>query len=127
MQDHVNGDLLFAGMEFGVWFTVDGGAHWTQLKGGIPTTQARDLQIQRRENDLVVGTFGRGAFILDDYSALRGVTPQALTEDARLFPLRDAYIFNELGQYRRRVGERVDAESAVRRRLHLQRRPGAGC
>jgi len=98
-QDHVNGDLLFAGMEFGVWFTVDGGAKWTQLKGGIPTTQARDLQIQRRESDLVVGTFGRGAYILDDYSALRGVTAQALTDEARLFPLRDAYIFNELTHY----------------------------
>ena len=98
-QDHVKGDLLFAAMEFGVWFTVDGGAKWTQLKGGIPTTQARDLAIQRRESDLVVGTFGRGAFILDDYSALRGVTAQALTEDARLFPLRDAYIFNELSHY----------------------------
>ena len=72
VQDHLNGDLMFAGMEFGVWFTVDGGAKWTQLKGGIPTTQARDLQIQRRESDLVVGTFGRGAYILDDYSALRG-------------------------------------------------------
>jgi hypothetical protein len=99
VQDHVNGDLLFAGMEFGVWFTVDGGTRWTQLKGGIPTTQARDLQIQRRENDLVVGTFGRGAYILDDYSALRALTPQALTEEARLFPLRDAYAFNELTHY----------------------------
>jgi photosystem II stability/assembly factor-like uncharacterized protein len=99
VQDHVKGDLLFAAMEFGVWFTVDGGTRWTQLAGGIPTTQARDLQIQRRENDLVVGTFGRGAFILDDYSALRGVTAQALTEEARLFPLRDAYIFNELSHY----------------------------
>jgi photosystem II stability/assembly factor-like uncharacterized protein len=96
VQDHVDGDLLFAGMEFGVWFTVDGGVRWTQLRGGIPTTQARDLQIQRRENDLIVGTFGRGAYILDDYSALRGVTSQALTEEARLFPLRDAYLFNEL-------------------------------
>ncbi len=86
VQDHVNGDLLFAGMEFGVWFTVDGGANWTQLKGGIPTTQARDLQIQRRENDLVVGTFGRGAYILDDYSALRGVTAQALTRRCAALP-----------------------------------------
>ena len=99
VQDHINGDLLFAGLEFGVWFTVDGGVKWTQLKGGIPTTQARDLQIQRRENDLVVGTFGRGAYILDDYSALRGVTAQALLDDARLFPLRDAYSFSELNQY----------------------------
>jgi hypothetical protein len=97
VQDHLRGDLLFVGLEFGVWFTVDGGAHWTQLKGGIPTIQARDIHIQRRENDLVVGTFGRGVYILDDYTALRSVTPQALTEEARLFPLRDAYLFGELG------------------------------
>ena len=98
VQDHVSGNLLFAGLEFGVWFTVDGGQSWTQLKGGIPTTQARDLVIQRRENDLVVGTFGRGAFILDDYSALRDLTPAGLADEARLLPLRDAYLFEELGQ-----------------------------
>jgi photosystem II stability/assembly factor-like uncharacterized protein len=97
-QDHINGDLLFAGLELGVWFTVDGGQHWTQLKGGLPTTQARDLTIQRRENDLVVGTFGRGAFILDDYSALRELSPAAMTAEARLLPLRDTYLFEELGQ-----------------------------
>lgn len=98
VQDHVNANLLFAGLELGVWVTVDGGATWAQLKGGIPTSQARDLHIQRRENDLIVGTFGRGAFILDDYSALRALTPQALSEEARLFPLRDAYQFDVLGQ-----------------------------
>jgi len=97
-QDHVNGNLLFAGLEFGVWFSVDGGQNWTQLKGGMPTVQARDLAVQRRETDLVVGTFGRGAYILDDYSALRELTPQALTEEARLLPLRDSYLFEELGQ-----------------------------
>jgi hypothetical protein len=99
VQDHLNGNLLFAGMEFGVWFTADGGTKWTQLKGGIPTTQARDLHIQRRENDLIVGTFGRGAYILDDYSALRAITPQALTEEARLLPLRDAYSYSELSHF----------------------------
>src|SRR5262245_9889190 len=98
VQDHVNGNLVFVGMEFGVWFTVDGGAHWVQLKGGMPTTQARDVAIQRRDNDLIVGTFGRGVYILDDYTALRDLTPQSLTEEARLFPLRDAYIFDQLGQ-----------------------------
>ena len=98
VQDHVNGNLLFAGLEFGVWFTVDGGQSWTQLKAGLPAIQARDLVIQRRENDLVVGTFGRGAFVLDDYSALRELTPQVLTEEARLLPLRDTYLFEELGQ-----------------------------
>lgn len=98
VQDHVNGQLLFAGLEFGVWFTVDGGTHWTELRGGMPTIQARDLLIEPRENDLVVGTFGRGAFILDDYSALRELTPETLSRDARLLPLRDAYQFDELGQ-----------------------------
>jgi hypothetical protein len=56
------------------------------------------MLIQRRENDLVVGTFGRGAFILDDYTALRDVTPQSLAEEARLFPLRDAHQFDVLNQ-----------------------------
>ena len=88
----------FAGLEFGVWFTVDGGQNWTQLKAGLPTIQARDLTIQRREQDLVVGTFGRGAYVLDDYTALRELTPQVLTEEARLLPLRDTYLFEDLGQ-----------------------------
>jgi photosystem II stability/assembly factor-like uncharacterized protein len=98
VQDHVNGNLLFAGMEFGVWVTVDGGAHWTQLRGGFPTSQARDLHIQKRENDLVVGTFGRGAYILDDYTPLRTLTAASLAAQAHLFPLRDAYLYDELGQ-----------------------------
>jgi len=98
VQDDVNPNLLFAGMEFGVWFTVDGGTHWVQLVGGIPTTQARDLAIHRRENDLVVGTFGRGVYILDDYTPLREMTPQALGEEAHLYSLRDAYTYDVLGQ-----------------------------
>lgn len=104
-QDDVNGNLLFAGLEFGVYFTADGGTHWVQLTGGIPTAQARDLVIQRRENDLVIGTFGRGAFILDDYTALRDMTPQALGEEARLFPLRDAYMFDTLGHVQATWGD----------------------
>jgi len=105
VQDHVNGNLLFAGLEFGVWFTADGGATWTQLKGGVPTTQARDLHIQRRESDLVVGSFGRGAYVLDDYSPLRDVTAETLAAEAQLLPLRDAYLFNELGQVRAAWGD----------------------
>jgi hypothetical protein len=81
-----------------VFVTVDGGNHWIPLKGGIPTIQARDLAIQRREGDLIVGTFGRGVYVLDDYSALRDVTPQAMREETRLFSLRDPYQFNELSQ-----------------------------
>ena len=100
VQDHVNPDLLFIGMEFGVWFTTDGGTRWTQLGGGIPVIQARDVEIMRRESDLIVGSFGRGGYILDDYSALREVNATTLAEPARLFPLRDAYLYDELGQMR---------------------------
>ena len=100
VQDHVNGNLLFAGLEFGVYVTIDGGGRWTQLRGGIPTSMARDLHIQKRESDLLVGTFGRGAFILDDYSPLRAITAQTLSSPAQLLPLRDAYQFNQLNQQR---------------------------
>jgi photosystem II stability/assembly factor-like uncharacterized protein len=97
VQDHVNGNLLFAGTEFGLFVTVDGGKAWAQLKGGMPTIQVRDVTVQKRENDVVMATFGRGFYILDDYSALREITPQALAEAARLYPLRDAYLFNMIG------------------------------
>ncbi|HRX51953.1 MAG TPA: glycosyl hydrolase [Candidatus Krumholzibacteria bacterium] len=95
-QDHVNPDLLFCGTEFGVYATVDGGAHWVELTGGFPTICVRDIDIQRRESDLVVGTFGRGIYVLDDYSPLRTVTRAMLeNEDAHLFPIKDAWQFHE--------------------------------
>jgi photosystem II stability/assembly factor-like uncharacterized protein len=97
VQDHVNSNLLFAGTEFGVFVSVDGGGSWSALRGGMPSIQVRDMQVQRRETDLVIATFGRGFYILDDYSALREVTPAALAEEARLFPLRHAYSFNTTG------------------------------
>lgn len=94
-QDHVNPDLLFAGTEFGVFFTVDGGAHWLQLKAGLPTIAVRDLDLQRRENDVALATFGRGIYILDDYSPLRDVSPERFeAETAILFPVRDAWRFH---------------------------------
>ena len=98
VQDSVNGNLLFAGLEFGLFATVDGGKHWVQLKNGIPTIQVRDVAIQQRDGDLLAGTFGRGVFVLDDYTPLRELTPQALADAAHLFPLRDAYQFNEMSQ-----------------------------
>jgi len=98
IQDHVNGNLLFAGTEFGVFASVNGGAQWTQLKGGLPALQVRDMAVQKRESDLVLGTFGRGFWVLDDYSPLREMTPQALAEQAQLYPLRDAYAFTPIGE-----------------------------
>ncbi len=96
VQDHVNPDLLFCGTEFGVYCTLDGGGHWVRLKGGLPVISVRDLEIQRRENDLVVGTFGRGIYVLDDYSPLRVITGAALQDEpALLFPVKDALLYNE--------------------------------
>jgi photosystem II stability/assembly factor-like uncharacterized protein len=100
IQDHVNSNLLFVGTEYGLFFTVDGGAHWTQLRGGLPTAQVRDMDVQKRENDLVLGTFGRSFYVLDDYSPLRGVSAQSLAQEAALFPLRHAYQFPMRNQYR---------------------------
>jgi hypothetical protein len=101
VQDHMNGNLLFAGTEFGLFFTADGGTRWVQLKGGLPVAQVRDLDVQKRETDLALGTFGRSFYVLDDYSALREVSPAALAEEARLLPLRQhVYQFPMLNQIR---------------------------
>lgn len=96
-QDPVNPDLLFAGTEFGVFFTIDGGAQWTQLKSGLPTISVRDMAIQERENDLVLATFGRGFYILDNYTPLRTVSKTLMESPAHLFEIRDALMFVETG------------------------------
>jgi photosystem II stability/assembly factor-like uncharacterized protein len=95
VQDHVKRDLLFAGTEFGVFFTVDGGRRWVKLTGDAPTIAFRDLAIQRRESDLVCGSFGRGIWILDDYSPLREIGEDVLAKDAALFPVRNAWWYVE--------------------------------
>jgi photosystem II stability/assembly factor-like uncharacterized protein len=92
-EDHVNPNLLFVGTEYGLFFTVDGGQKWIQMRGGLPTIQVRDIVIQRRENDLVLGTFGRGFYILDNYTPLRSVTPEMLKQEAALFPVKDALMY----------------------------------
>jgi hypothetical protein len=92
-EDHVKPELLFVGTEFGIYFTLDSGSHWMKLEGGVPNIAFRDLAIQRRENDLVGASFGRGFFILDDYSPLREVSPEALEREAILFPVRRARLY----------------------------------
>ncbi|MFP4470379.1 MAG: VPS10 domain-containing protein [Bacteroidales bacterium] len=95
VQDHVNPELLFAATEFGIYFTVNGGQHWTGLSGGVPTISFRDIAIHRRENDLVGATFGRGFYILDDYTPLRNVSEEQLKEEATLFTPRKAWWYIE--------------------------------
>jgi photosystem II stability/assembly factor-like uncharacterized protein len=91
VQDHVEPNLMFAATEFGIFFTLDGGAEWIEFEGGAPTISFRDIDIQRRQNDLVAGSFGRGIFILDDYTPLRELSAEVLSREAALFPTRAAY------------------------------------
>jgi len=92
-EDEVNPNLLFVGTEFGLFFSIDGGQKWIQLKGGLPTIQVRDIAIQRREHDLVLGTFGRGIYILDNYTPLRVLRPEMLKQDGMLFPVKDSLMY----------------------------------
>jgi len=94
IEDHVNPNLLFVGTEFGAFFTVDGGQNWVRFKSGVPTIAVRDLEIQKRENDLLLGTFGRGIYILDDYSPLRYVNKELFDKESYIFPVKDALIYN---------------------------------
>nr|MBX2871691.1 hypothetical protein [Saprospiraceae bacterium] len=93
-EDHVNENILFIGTEWGVWTTIDQGKNWVQLKNGIPPIQVKDLTIQRRENDLVVGTFGRGFYVLEDYSMLRELDESITKKDAHLFAVEDALLYH---------------------------------
>lgn len=91
VQDHVNKDLIFIGTEFGVYFSHNGGQKWIPLKSGLPTIPVRDIAIHRRENDLVLGTFGRGIYILDDYTALRNAPTEAEKAEAILYTPRKGH------------------------------------
>lgn len=94
-EDHVEPNLLFAGTEFGCFTSVDGGANWVQLSAGLPTICVRDMAIQKRENDLVLGTFGRGFYVLDDYTPLRKLSKDVMDQDAAIFPIKTALAYVE--------------------------------
>ncbi len=92
LEDHLDPELLFLGTEFGLFATLDGGRSWHPMKAGLPTIPVRDMEIQARENDLALATFGRGFYILDDYSPLRSLG-EAVLEPAHLFPSKDAFSY----------------------------------
>lgn len=79
-QDPVEPQLLFLGTEYGVFVSGDAGSKWHKLSGGMPTISVRDLAIQTREHDLVAATFGRGIYVLDDYSPLREMVKASFAE-----------------------------------------------
>lgn len=89
-EDPVRPDLLFCGTEFALYASLDGGVKWQRLRGGLPTIQVKDLVVQKHNSDLVVGTFGRGFYVYDDYSALRELTPALKEKEAHLFAVKPA-------------------------------------
>ena len=89
VQDHISKDLLFIATEYGIYVSMNGGEKWQKLPGS-PTISFRDITIQKRENDLVGASFGRGFYVLDDYSALREMSKERLAQEGALFSTRDA-------------------------------------
>lgn len=93
IEDNIDPNILFIGTEWGVWTTIDGGEKWVQIKRGLPTIQVKELTIQERENDLVVATFGRGFYVLDNYSSLRNLSKEVSEKEAHLFPVNEALLY----------------------------------
>jgi photosystem II stability/assembly factor-like uncharacterized protein len=95
VQDHERKDLFFLATEFGIFCTLDAGEKWFKLKSGLPTISFRDMEIQKRENDLVCASFGRSFYVLDDYSLLREATPELFADNAfHMFPIRRAFWYS---------------------------------
>ncbi len=88
-EDTVDPDILFVGTELGLWISIDGGGAWAQFKGGnFPSVAVRDIALQARDNDLVLGTHGRGIWVVDDITPLRGLAPEVLQAEAAFVPQR---------------------------------------
>src|SRR5262249_50692345 len=90
IESNRNKNLLFCGSEFGVFVSADGGGKWHPFKAGLPTVAVHDLIIHPRDRDLVIGTHGRGIYIIDDISALEQLTPDVQTKAGHLFEIRPA-------------------------------------
>jgi photosystem II stability/assembly factor-like uncharacterized protein len=93
-EDHVNPNLLFCGTEFGAYFTIDGGETWTKI-GGLPTIEIRDVEIQRRDDDLAFASFGRGFYLLHDYSPMRTSDPAVFDKPGHVFPIKTALAYEQ--------------------------------
>ena len=87
-EDPVNRDLLFAGTEFGLFLSLDGGRQWSQFEPGLPNVAVRDLAIHSRDHDLIIATHGRGLYIIDDISPLRKLDTTALEQEVAFLESR---------------------------------------
>jgi photosystem II stability/assembly factor-like uncharacterized protein len=89
-EDPRNPDVLWLGTELGLFVSIDGGAHWVELKNNMPMQAFNDLVVHPRDNDLVLGTHGRGVWILDQLNAIQELSPEVLATDAHLFTMEPA-------------------------------------
>jgi photosystem II stability/assembly factor-like uncharacterized protein len=126
-QDPVDPELLFLGTEVGLWISIDNGAHWARFKENLPKVAVHDVVIHPREHDLIIGTHGRGVYIIDDLTPLRGLDPVSLEQDLVLLPSRPGQMVSggalqEFGADDEFKGETL-AEAAViafyQRKRHL--------
>ena len=90
-EDPANPDVLYAGLEQGVWLSLDRGTHWQSLQLNMPAVSIHDLRIQPRDHDLIAGTHGRGLWILDDLTPIDGLRKAEATAAPTVFPVRDTY------------------------------------
>jgi photosystem II stability/assembly factor-like uncharacterized protein len=90
-QDPKDENLLFIGTEYGLYFSYNRGTNWVKLDGGVPTIPFRDIELHERDHDLVGATFGRGFYVLDDYSVLRSLSSAVAEKANTLFGVRDAW------------------------------------
>jgi photosystem II stability/assembly factor-like uncharacterized protein len=92
-EDPVNRDLLYVGTEFGLYASLDGGHTWFSLQNNLPTVAVRDIAVHPRDNDLIIGTHGRGIWILDDIKPLQEMNPKVLESDSHIFSIRPATLY----------------------------------
>jgi hypothetical protein len=105
-EDPANTNLLFAGTEFGLFFSLDKGANWRQIKNGMPTVPVFDLQIHPRDHDLILATHGHSFMIMDDVTALEEMDDKTLSSDLKLFGGR-AGIEWKMADYRSFIGSEL--------------------
>ena len=111
-EDPANSDVLYAGLEQGVWYTLDRGAHWQSLRLNMPSVAVHDMRIQPQRHDLLIATHGRGFWILDDIGAISGLgkAAAAARSDA-LSPANRVYVVSVVDA---RTMERTPTDAVCR-------------
>ncbi|WP_074410161.1 WD40/YVTN/BNR-like repeat-containing protein [Aquimarina megaterium] len=96
-EDYVNEDLLYLGTEFGLFITINGGKNWSRFTNNMPAAAVHFIDLQKKTNDLVLGTHGRGVIIIDDISPLRQINQEILAKDVHFFNPKPSIIKEEGG------------------------------